>query len=245
MKKLFIFCIHFIFLAFANAEDHGYYPSTYLEERFTQLIDKDKVNTIVELGTFSGSDAILLHLHYKCPVYTFDCDPNRWDMIRDNLSSFPNISFLPYGVWNETKTMTFYCADLIGTSSFYQFDVENFARWEKISVEELVEKGVRMKPIQVQAIRLDEWMESAGIKQIDLLCIDIQGGTLSALQGLGSHLKDITYIITEVEYSSIYQQEPMFPEINQYLSDLGFKCFYANPPGPWGDVMFINQNLIQ
>jgi FkbM family methyltransferase len=198
MKKNFLIVSFLFLIANSSAIAHDArstnvvdtYKSTYLEARFTKKIKKSEVNTIVELGCFSGLDAVVLNRYYGKPVFTFECDDCRFEQILENIAPYPEVTLVPYGAWDETKQMTFYHSDFTGASSFYEFDEESLAKWNKLTVEELIEQqGIRMHPLEVNAVRLDEWMQQEGIEQIDLLCIDIQGAALNALKGLGDHIE--------------------------------------------------------
>lgn len=219
-------------------------PCTYLEPMFLKKINKNEVKTIVELGAYNGLDSILLHLHYNCPVFCFECDSVRLKEIKERLMPYPNVTLVPYGAWDETKDMIFYHCNFSGASSFYELDLENLAKINLLSKSELIkQQDLGMTPESVKAIRLDEWMEKNNLKQIDLLCIDVQGACLNALKGMGKYISTVKYIIAEVEYTPYYKDEPLFTEINNYLEQQGFKCFFQTGVG-FSNVIFINKNYI-
>lgn len=205
--------------------------STYLEERYLCYIDKKEVDLVVELGAYLGLDAVLLHQYYNCPVYTFDCDQDRAEDIQRNIEPYPAVRFIPYGAWNETKTMTFYHSNFRGASSFFQHDYKNKARKRKISEKEMRER-LRMTPQTVKAIRLDEWMDKEQIARIDLLCVDVQGAALKVFEGLGDRLAEIKYIITEVDYDEQYVGQAFYAEINDFLTAKGFTGYFPGDANP-------------
>ncbi len=211
---------------------------SYLENGYLQAIDKDEVDVVVELGSYIGLDAVLLHKYYNCPVYTFDCDKERAEEIEQNVKPYPAVKFVPYGAWDETKIMTFYHSNFLGASSFFKHDVESKAHKLGITTEEIInQQNLRMAPQTVQAVRLDEWMESEQISRIDLLCVDVQGAALRVFQGLGRHLANIKYIITEVDYDEQYIGQSFYHEINDFLTANGFVLF---PAKGCVDLLYIN-----
>lgn len=230
MKKVFLYCC----LNILSAQDGlSEWSSTYLEERYLEHIDPTKVKCIVELGAYVGFDAILLHQHYHCPVYTFDCDQDRKETIENNIRAYPSVKFVPYGAWDKTEVMTFYHSNFPGSSSFFQHDVESKARKHGMSIEELVEQqNLQMTPQTVQAVRLDEWMEQEQIDRIDLLCVDVQGAALHVFQGLGSRLADIRYIITEADYDDQYVGQCFFEDIDKFLKSQGFIGYFPGDANP-------------
>lgn len=248
-KYLFAFTL--AFFAFLQADPWDKletWPCTYLESKFVEKIDKTKVHTIVELGGYNGLDAILLHLHYQCPVYTFECDPLRLEEIAQRLKPYPDVTLIPMGGWSLTGILPFYIAGHSGASSFFPFNLETMRKWNKKSVEELTDPKIgpcRTKTTMIKTTRLDEWMESEGIEKIDLICMDVQGAALEVLRGLGERLRDVKYVISEVDYKEIYRGETLFPKIHSFMKTHGFKCYFQRETQSdyFNDVLFINQTL--
>ena len=58
--------------------------------------------------------------------------------------------------------------------------------------------------------------------KIDFIKLDIQGGELNSLKGLGEKLKDCLGVEIEVEFSAIYRSQPLFSEIHNFLQAEGF-----------------------
>lgn len=58
--------------------------------------------------------------------------------------------------------------------------------------------------------------------KIDFIKLDIQGGELNALKGLGDKLKGCLGLEIEVEFSELYESQPLFSEVNNFLLGEGF-----------------------
>jgi len=241
MKYYLLLALSLFSTSFADPWDKlETWPCTYLEKSFTQHIRRSAVKTIVELGGYNGLDSILLHLHYKCPVYTFECDPLRTKEIKERFAPYPKLKLIEKGGWDETTEMTFYHANFSGASSFFEFNLPLHSKKNRVSIEELVEKhGFGMTPYTVQTTRLDEWMKEEGVETIDLICMDVQGAALRILKGMGDQLRNTRYVITEVDHEMCYKGIDLFDQIHDFMISQGFNC-----PGPKGnDVIFVNQNL--
>ena len=85
--------------------------------------------------------------------------------------------------------------------------------------------------IKVNGIRLDTFIDENQIKNIDLLCINLQGYELNAIKSLGNHLHSVKYIITECSIESTYTNGASFEELNEYLSKYNFKYVLSNKFG--------------
>jgi len=197
--------------------------STYLQKCFTDHIDKKSIKTIVECGSRDAIDAIgLFHYYNPSIVYAFEANPESIEICRKNTEDEDQIKIEPFAVYDKNGIIPFYATDMelsddknIGASSVL------FHRDQKEYIQ---------KEIQVNAIRLDNFMETERIRKIDLLCMDLQGAELIALNGLGVRIKDIHYIIAEVSFQSYYKNDILEPAFTQYLKDCGFCriCFDSN-----------------
>jgi FkbM family methyltransferase len=175
------------------------------------LIDKDRRNikTILELGSGNGMDSIYLYNYYPySKVYGFEANPGAIEICKKNLINFPEITLVEKAVSDKTERIKFYPV-IDGrhlASAIYKVKPEYPEHFKQTEIE-------------VDAIRLDEWMEQNKIEPIDMICMDIQGAALKALKGLGKYLKDVRYIIAELEVKPIYQEEDLLEDVKKYLND--------------------------
>merc|ERR1712217_615603 len=69
--------------------------------------------------------------------------------------------------------------------------------------------------------RLDDLLPEL-FGSIDYLKLDVQGYELAVLQGAETALKDVLVVHTEVEFVEIYDKQPLFAEVDQFLRRAGF-----------------------
>jgi FkbM family methyltransferase len=72
----------------------------------------------------------------------------------------------------------------------------------------------------VQTTRLDDIPE---IIDCDFLKLDVQGGELDALRGADRLLERTVVVHTEVEFSYVYKNQPLFADVDVYLRSKGFE----------------------
>jgi len=63
------------------------------------------------------------------------------------------------------------------------------------------------------------------VQSIDFLQIDVQGADLDVLQGALNILKSVLAIQIEVEFNPLYQGQPLFRDVDRFLSEQGFSIF--------------------
>ena len=99
----------------------------------------------------------------------------------------------------------------------------------------------------VDILRLDEYMNNAGINHVDLLKIDTQGYEPEVISGLGERLSDVNVIVTELMLYDYYERSMSFSDIELYLLPAGFKLYdissiSKNPMNgrtDWVDVIYV------
>jgi len=227
---------------------------------FFDKINSKQIKTIFELGSRDLIDAIkLLNYFEDCKVYAFECNPDCLVECNKNLSNLEEnkkkqICLINKAVSLSNGDITFYPFDLqkydnMGSSSMLKID---FSTRNKNDPDYNLPNP--QKELIVNGIRLDTFIDNNIIKNIDLLCIDLQGYELNALKSLGIHLHKVKYIITECSIVSTYINGASFKEVNEYLSNYNFKYVSSNKFGKdypdlslqgfsEFDALFINETM--
>ncbi|MBN1121745.1 MAG: FkbM family methyltransferase [Anaerolineae bacterium] len=76
--------------------------------------------------------------------------------------------------------------------------------------------------IRVEQRRLDDILREAGIGQIDLLVLDVQGYELEVLRGAEDSLQNTETIMLEVSFYPQYETQSLFWNVHNYLHEKGF-----------------------
>ena len=204
---------------------------------FTDQIECDQINTIVELGSRDGLDAIWLSYVFEAQTYAWECHPDLWLPMKENIQHFERVHMVDNAVWSEKTEIDFFPVTNgnVGASSCFEADneVEGAPHLEQTK-------------ITVEAIRLDQWAKENDISEIDLLVMDLQGAELEALKGAGELLHTVKYIITEGCVQPFYEGAPHIDDISAYLQQYGFLLIGDNTD-TWqsdelqGDYFFARQ----
>jgi FkbM family methyltransferase len=206
---------------------------SYLEDIFKNNIVKDDVKVIFELGSRDLIDAYKLYNYYNAKVYAFECNPDCISECEKNYNNFNlftkhNITLVKHAVAETNGPITFYPFDLkkynnMGASSLLKID---FSKRDKHDPDYNIPNP--QKEISVYGIRIDTFMLEHDIKNIDLLCIDLQGYELNALKSMGNALHNVKYIITECSVKNTYINGATFTELKEYLKQFNFKYKCSN-----------------
>ena len=74
----------------------------------------------------------------------------------------------------------------------------------------------------LNTLTLDTFSESHGIGPVDFIKIDVQGPELYIFQAATRMLQSVSFIVTEVEFIELYRDQPLFRDVDAFLSDVGF-----------------------
>jgi FkbM family methyltransferase len=80
-----------------------------------------------------------------------------------------------------------------------------------------------VEKIEVAVTTLDRWAADKRLVKPMLLKLDVQGNELAALRGAATVLAQADYVLTEVNFASMYKGQPSFNELYQLLQSAGFQ----------------------
>lgn len=118
------------------------------------------------------------------------------------------------------------------------------------------------RTLEVETTTLDSFCQEYGVNTIDFLQIDIQGAELDVFKAAPNIFsKSILAIQTEVEFAPLYSGQPLFGDVDKFLSSQGFTLFglgtvpisRLNSPIPssyctaqilWGEAFYLRDLLM-
>jgi FkbM family methyltransferase len=150
-------------------------------------------------------------LQNLCRVTGFDPHPAAIAQLAKRKG--PQETYLPYAVGDGGEYALNICRGM-GFASLLQPDAKTLTHFPNFT-----ELGRVIEKIPQKTRRLDDVTE---ITTIDLLKIDIQGGELAVFRHGRSKLAKAVAIQTEVSFVPLYENQPVFGEIDLELRGLGF-----------------------
>ena len=206
---------------------------SYLDNIFLKNIVKNNINVIFELGSRDLLDARKLQNYYNSSVYSFECNPDCLIECDKNMATFDENTRKNINLIQNAVSLT------DGDVSFFPFDLkkyDNMGSSSMLKIDFTMRNADdpdynRQNPqteITVKGTRLDTFISKNNIKNIDLLCIDLQGYELNALKSLGENLRNVKYIITECSIQNTYIGGATFLDLLTYISDYGFEYCCSN-----------------
>jgi FkbM family methyltransferase len=130
-----------------------------------------------------------------------------------------NYAVLPVAVAEQNGCAPFYLNSYEAASSLLPFVPEGLARW--IGGGDLAVTAT----LTVPTMRLDTFLDGAGIRKVAYLKIDAQGADLAVIRSAGERLKDIDRISLEVQTTpfELYRGASHKDDVLRFLTSAGFR----------------------
>lgn len=186
------------------------------------ILDR-RIACVFDVGAHVGETAVRLVAAFpKAAIYSFEPDPQSFSALR-----------AVAGTVRRMEAVNAAVGDTDGTAAFFvnQFDqTSSLLETAPGASQYLVDKSGldRRAEIEVPILTLDRFCAERGITRIDLLKLDAQGYELRILDGARDLLnrQGVPIIYLEVCFVRIYEGQPLFPEIYQYVFERGYRLVW-------------------
>ncbi len=219
-----------------NAVSDGTSMQTYVD-----LVGKFCTYTpenIFEIGANYAQDAEFLRQRFNINeknVYVFEPHPQIFAEMK-NMYQF---NAYDLAVSNENGRAKFNAIDV--THNEYKNSGISSLR------EGLATDKKNFISVDVEMIRMDDFMLKNGIKKIDFLKLDVEGMNYEVLEGFGKLLPQVKAIQTEGEYKQYWEGQKVYKEMEDLLVTNGFRLvsFILSNDGIQSDSFWIQEKYLK
>jgi FkbM family methyltransferase len=181
---------------------------------FLDLVDVEPL-TIVDVGAAALEVAAPYHqLAERTGSHIIGFEPDQKACAALNAAGHLRHSYFPFAI-GAGGPATLYETEHAVSSSLYKPNAELLNRFTNLGRMLTVKRAHK-----VETHRLDEVV---GADEVDFLKLDVQGAELDALRGAARLLPQTLVIQTEVEFLQMYQNQPLFSDVDAHLRAAGFQ----------------------
>jgi FkbM family methyltransferase len=204
--------------------------------------------TVVDVGARFGGDARWLHLGDRLRLIGFEPDLEECSRLNQALPD-PRSMFLPNALAERTLQITIHVCRNPGNSSRYRPQRALLSRFPNVERFDIVEE------VEVTARTLDDALEDRA--PIDFVKLDTQGSEANIIAGAHKRLDEAFGVEVEIEFSALYEGQPLFADVDRALRALGFTlfdlrpCYWKRESKPsrgagqlmWGDALYLRDPI--
>jgi len=153
--------------------------------------------------------------------------------------------YLNTALYREKVSVDFHVTRSQGASSLLlpsRSFVDKFPEAERFDI---------LKTIRINTDTLDNQFHQHKIEDVDFMKLDTQGSELFILEGAKGTLGNVFGLEIEVEFAELYQNQPLFSDIDIFVKESGFQlfdlqpCYWKRTTGkkygkPQGQIIFAN-----
>ena len=176
------------------------------------LLPKDKINTIIDVGSNKGQFILLSKKFYpNCTIYSIEPITEIFNKLKKNFENYNKIKFYNLALGNKNTIKKIFITKRQDSSSILKPRKNIHTSYNLINNQ------------KIKIIKSSEILTNHQIKKKILVKIDVQGYEIEVLKGFGKKIKNINYILIEVTKGKIYKKQPSYVEIYKFLKKKNFK----------------------
>jgi len=197
-----------------------------------------KINIFFDIGAHEGESIEIFSKNFTISkIYSFEPSPINFLKLKNKVNLFlknfkdTKIYVENVGLGDEKKRIYLKQLNESSSSTINQINKNSKYFKKKIFFLNKLHTKNFYKNIDIQIIRLDEYLNNNSIEYIDFMKIDTEGYEFDVLKGLGIKIHNVQYIMFEHHYHDMLIKTYKFSDINELLVKNNFiKIFKAKMP---------------
>lgn len=175
------------------------------------------INTILDIGANEGQfTKVITQILPGVQVYSFEPLKVAYEIFKSQFKGNNKIEIFNFALGDEDKQSSIYKNEFSASSSV-------IAMTELLKEAFPFSRSVTEEKITIK--RLDDFSYNLNLNKEILMKIDVQGFELNVLKGAENTLRDVKLIIVETSFFELYQKQPLFKDVYNYLIRNGFNYF--------------------
>jgi FkbM family methyltransferase len=187
------------------------------------------ITGVVHIGANAGQEHPVYESLNIEPVIYFEPLPHIFEQLKSN-------------VGDKATCYNFALGNIDGDVDMFVEDVNNGGSSSVLEPKKHLEHypWIEFKrKINVPLKRVDD----LNLPKCNFINIDVQGYELEVFKGASNYLKDVDYIMSEVNLAELYTGCAKVEDIDNFLGEYGFERVevYWNNQQEWGDAFYIKK----
>lgn len=166
---------------------------------------------------------------HRLAYHGFEPDPPECEKLNRELRELGiSGAYYPVGLWDQTGRLPFHVNRAPGGSSFLRQNRAVTDRWKFENPSEVSlarDMFFEDRTVEETVTDVGNWAREAGVDGVDFVKLNVQGGEIAILKGMGSMLAGVQGVLVEVAFVESYLDRPLFGDVDSFLRGAGFTFF--------------------
>jgi len=227
--------MHSIFLYILKLFDFFYQRKIF---NFLKKRNLKNINIFFDIGAHEGESIEIFAKNFSIKkIYSFEPSSINFLKLKNKVNFFSKkfkdleIYIENFGLGEEKKKISLKQLNESSSSTINQININSKYFKKKSFFLNKLHAKTFYKNIDIQIIRLDEYLNNNKIECINFMKIDTEGYEFDVLKGLGTKICNVQYIMFEHHYHDMLIKTYKFSDINELLVKNNFrKIFKAKMP---------------
>jgi len=171
----------------------------------------------------------------EATIFAFEAIPHIFKKLKSRTRSYKNIICIEKALSDKVGFEHMYISQGGDQSSSLLEPAQHLQYFPHITFHQKT---------KVETTTLDKWAEEMGIDHVDFLWFDLQGME-PAVKASPKIFSTVKVVYTEVNYTELYKNIPLYNELRAWMEDQGFVVMKeVVHHSTFGDVLFVRKELV-
>ena len=195
------------------------------------------VDGIIQVGAHKGGEVELFKKISNGKIYLFEPQKFLYEFLKNKFLKDSNINIYNVALGDKPGQLNMYKDKNNDSQSSSLLKPKDHLKYHSyIQFEYDSDEVIDVKTLN-----------SYKIKDVNLICIDVQGYELNVLKGANSFLKQCEALLIEINRKELYVGCPEVKDIDKFLKSYGFirvVTKWWKKTIPWGDALYVKKEKI-
>ena len=192
-----------------------------------KTILRDKINTVIDVGAHEGEFALNFNKKFKTEkIISFEPNSKVFKILKRNIFKYKNMHAINFGVGSKEEKKMLNINTESSSSTLNELSTESKYYKKKFFLINLFKGKIIKDRLEINIIKLDDFIYQNKISSIDLLKIDTEGFEFDVLKGANNNLKLIKAIYFEHHFDNMIIKNYTLSNIHDYLVQNNFKKYF-------------------
>jgi FkbM family methyltransferase len=183
---------------------------------------------ILEAGACDGTDTARFAAQWPgAVIHAFEPVPSLYAEAARRTAGLPGVRLHPLAL-----------SDRCGWAVMHAADPGRGANRGTSSLLAHAQPPPGVADVRVETVTIADWAAAQGVRRIDLMWLDMEGGELAALRAAGPVLATAAAVCMEVSREERHAGAPLYGEVAAWMRDQGFRAAIDRVSLWFGNMLF-------